>query len=183
MSKPALKCLFYEYVQPIIRQYTRNPTPFSTPSRINGSNTPLEYKHYAHAFNPLFDPNHRNSTKKILQAAIQHKSPNIRLKPLNLTSKPDLVALFERYVHQAPARGARFAEIPAVLAASQLRGQTKDELRFALQAHVPNLFIMSHVAKPGLINIYKRFMLGEPEAAGDAAQAQIDFFMIGNQSV
>lgn len=129
MTKPHVKCLFYKHVSPLIRNYNAaNITPVSSPSRINGSTLPLDYNSYAHAFNPSFDPNHRSSTKKVLYAAIQHKSPSQALVPLNLIKKPALIALFERHVHQAPAPRARFAAIPPVLAASELQGQTKDKL-------------------------------------------------------
>lgn len=183
MTKPSLKCMFYEHVSPIIRKYgaTSNSatlTPPPTPSRTTSL---LRFEEYAHAFHPSFDPKHRHSTKKILQAEILHKSPKQTMSPQ--ITKTALVDLFERHIHKAPAPHREFSGIPALLASSKLQGQTCDELRFALQAHIPTLFIKSHVRKPGLVNIYRRFILGEPESQNDCAEAQLDFFMFKNQSL
>lgn len=184
MSKPAHKCLFYEHVAPLIKKHSavNNVNPVSSPTRAHGLARGLLFQEYAHAFNPSFDPKHRNSTKKILHAAIRHKSPNQPIAPLNLIKKPALIALFEHHVHRAPASRARFADIPPVLADSELQSQTKDELRFALQAHIPELFILSHVNKPALINIYQRFLLSVPDAPSNCAQEQVDFFLFNNDS-
>ncbi|EGG02030.1 uncharacterized protein MELLADRAFT_91602 [Melampsora larici-populina 98AG31] len=187
LAKAALKNLFYQHVSPVIRQHSSvinslNATPVSSPSHANGSTRALHFNKYAHAFDPLFDPNHHTSTKKVLHAAVQHKSPNKALAPLNLIKKPDSIELFKRYVHTAPACCPHFSAIPPVLEASELPGQTKDKLRFALQGHIPDLFILSHVNKFALINIYQHFILGVPDADGDIAQDQVNFFLFDNPS-
>lgn len=177
MTRPTLISMFDIHVKPILLKHPNTTAMHLVASSINNCThpPPADTASFAHALLPDFDPHHRKSTKDILKLAIEHKKPGFKC-PYPI-SKIDLITLFERIVHRTPKQVSPFTISPRLLTPPELSGQTRDELHFAIRCHRPDIFVRVASSKEVVINVYKRYLLGEPESLDDRAHLGVDFFI------
>ncbi|KAI7955141.1 hypothetical protein MJO28_005541 [Puccinia striiformis f. sp. tritici] len=106
-----------------------------------------------------FDPNQRASTKAIISALIHKVSPEIRTTNLN---KDTLVSIFYKVYNLDPAEPHRkFTVVPPPLGKPNHEEQERNNVRFALQAYYPSLYICVECTLPQLLALYEIYMLDD----------------------
>ncbi|KAI7960510.1 hypothetical protein MJO29_005578 [Puccinia striiformis f. sp. tritici] len=149
-NKPTLFRYFNEHVAPLFASYCK----VSGDYYIDNKHIHVDHINVRH-----FDPNQRASTKAIISALIHKVSPEIRTTNLN---KDTLVSIFYKVYNLDPAEPHRkFTVVPPPLGKPNHEEQERNNVRFALQAYYPSLYICVECTLPQLLALYEIYMLDD----------------------
>lgn len=108
----------------------------------------------------------KSTTKKKLRAELEQHAPTTHTT--TDMDRPELIRLYKKHVLlEKPTEGSssiitdpRFTTVPEVWTHQELLGKRRDDIRFALQVHRPNIFIPTKfVTVNTCARIYEKFIL------------------------
>ncbi|EGG10881.1 uncharacterized protein MELLADRAFT_92228 [Melampsora larici-populina 98AG31] len=113
-----------------------------------------------------FDPLDRRTTVAMLSDAIRSQSSRVSISSVAL--KDEVLALYKHYVNPylAGLKKSTYTRKPNIVSSNRLDKLTTHQIRHALQAHHPEVFVNCPVLKISHYKaLYRKFVMDEPKLA------------------
>jgi hypothetical protein len=105
-----------------------------------------------------------------------------RIKLPATMSKENAIGFFRKYICPALRAATPFSVIPSPVPKPYHQYQTRDEMRFALQAHVPHIYVpLASCTHPILQALYEQFVL-DNIAEGIEVFEGVDYYVLALQT-